>query len=362
MITDKMTYRWLWSCLIAGGLLLSGCSDNSEGNLLTEPEQKDYPLELRSVTRTEGATRIGDAKCPDIRVYLTTASEFLRFDNPPNGTQPYGIFHYNTTNESWESNLSVKEERQYYLYGYMPASIDGSAEAPEGGNFSDGIVLTLTDIPSISTDDVSVVIGVQRLDAPLAGSATANVDVGNFSYLSGIVNKNYVNLLMGHLYSALNLSFKVDADYAKLRSIRLKKVEMKSTYGKVKAIIGLRKNSGITSSTYSRTTGSEYSEILYDANEELTTTEKQLGKDVYCAPGIFEMSGTSSNYLSITSTYDVHDKAGNFLKTRTATNKISVTGLSRAMKKTLVLTVAPTYLYILSDADLDNPGVIVSGE
>lgn len=360
MITDKMTYRWLWSCLIAGGLLLSGCS----GDSLETAEQPSTPelgntLQLQAVTRTSGATQIGNADCPDIKAYLATATDLVQI-----GNNNYGTFHYNTnsTPAGWTSDISVKEERQYYLYGYMPASIDGSAEAPEGGNFSDGIVLTLTDIPSISTDDVSVVIGVQRLDAPLAGSATANVDVGNFSYLSGIVNKNYVNLLMGHLYSALNLSFKVDADYAKLRSIRLKKVEMKSTYGKVKAIIGLRKNSGITSSTYSRTTGSEYSEILYDANEELTTTEKQLGKDVYCAPGIFEMSGTSSNYLSITSTYDVHDKAGNFLKTRTATNKISVTGLSRAMKKTLVLTVAPTYLYILSDADLDNPGVIVSGE
>ena len=360
MIKDKMTYRWLWSCLILGGLLLAACTDDAQ-----EPSgQPDLPdqgslLQLQAVTRTSGATQIGDATCPDIKAYLTTATEMMQI-----GDKYYGTFHYNTTTPAgWTSDISVKEERQYYLYGYMPASISGSATVPVGGNFSDGIDLTLTGIPSITTEDVSVIIGVQRMDAPLAGSATANVEEGNFSYLSGIVDKNYVNLLMGHLYAALNFSFKVDAAYAQLRTIHLKEVKMNSTYGNVNATIGLRKNRGITSSTYTRTTGSQEPEpLLEGGNKVLTTTKQQIGKDVYCAPGIFEVAGTSGNYLSITSTYDVYDKAGKFLKERTATNKISVTGLSRAMKKTLVLTIAPTYLYVLSDYDLDNPGVTVSGE
>ena len=104
---------------MAGGLLLTGCGEKEEVPLSEpEPEQEQgSPLLLRTLTRTDGATQFADPNC-SVRAYLTEASTVVQD----------GLFEY--TGAVWTSNLSVKEERQYYLYGYMPSSIEGSFAAP----------------------------------------------------------------------------------------------------------------------------------------------------------------------------------------------------------------------------------------
>lgn len=71
--------------------------------------------------------------------------------------------------------------------------------------------------------------------------------------------------------------------------------------------------------------------------------------------------GSSSHFL-LRSTYDVYDKAGNKIrKDCTAENKLSLTSdLSRGKMHTVNITVTPTYLYVLSDPDLDNPTVTIN--
>lgn len=357
MITDKLTYRWLWSCLIAGGLLLTGCADSSEGDPMPEPEpgQKGSPLELRSVTRTEGATQIEGADCPVIKALLTSASDKLQI----------GTFTYSGT--GWESTLSVKEERQYYLYGFMPKSIDENKPAadsvaftkPEDVDFSEGIDMTFKNLPAITNTDICVVIGVQRLESENA--APANVKEGDFSYLSGIVGKNYVNLLMGHLYAGLELQFKIGSDYAQLRSIRLKEIKLKYANSQVNATVKLRKDKGIDEATFTDASGSE---------QEMTilSTETVLDKNyinsplvipnvAYCYPSIFGQQAS----LSITTKYDVYDRKVN-LGERTSVNtlRIEAAALKPGQKKAVILTVQPTYLYVLSDNDLDNPVITIN--
>ena len=347
MKIGEMTYRWLWSCLMVGGLLLTGCGDKEEVSL-PEPEQGS-PLELRSLTRTDGATPFVAGNEWNIRAYLTEATKVVKED---------GLFKY--TGTGWTSNLSVKEERQYYLYGYMPSSISGSFAAPVGGNYADGVDLTFASLPDITATDLCVVVGVQRVDA---AEAAANVTEGNYGYLSGIVGKNYVNLLMGHLYSSLQLSFKIDEDYAKLRTIRLKEVKLNSSYGNVSTTVQLRKGTGVGAPTFTKLKNSaanpsvdflSTSETPIDLGKDNTVNYLTLNKMVYCIPSIFDAEGT---YVSITSTYDVLDKKGISIGERTSTNKIKVTAssLTPGQKKNVIVTVRPTYLYVLSDNDLDNP-------
>lgn len=364
MRTDKMTYRWLWSCLIAGGLLLmAACSDRNEELLQPSPEpqpEQGSPLELRSVTRTSGATQIGDATCPDIKVILTSETEEIQ-----NGRFKYVI------GTGWTSDLSVKEERQYYLYGYMPETITGSTitwTKPEGGNYSDGIDFSMTNLPAITTDDVSVIVGVERVDGTTTD--TPNVTPGEFSYLSGIWGKNYVNLLMGHIYSGLELNFKLDADYAKLRSIHLKKITLSTSSGHVNATIKLRqgKEKGIDQTTFTEVEGSSVSAPITMLNAEsaetvlddrYTVTPLKISKMAYCFPSIFAAGGAT---LSIETTYDVYDRTKKKnLGERISTNKLRITtesGIKPGQKKTVILTVQPTYLYVLSDGDLDIPEII----
>ena len=349
MIKDRMTYRWLWSCLIAGGLLLTGCGEKSEEDII-EPDPGSR-LELGSLTRTDNATPYEDTDC-SIRAYLTEATSVVKED---------GLFEY--TGVTWNSNLSVKEEHQYYLYGYMPSSITGTFAPPTNGDYSDGVDITFNNIPDITDLDVCVVVGVQRIDGP---SVVANVQEGNYSYLSGIVGKNYVNLLMGHLYSSLQLAFKIDDEYSMLRSIRLKEIKLNSTYGNVNATVNIRRGRGVGTPTFTKVSSAANPSVDFLSTSDSTlllnrnyiTNPLTIDKLVYCAPGIFDSNGT---YVSITSIYDVLDKAGNSLGERTSTNKLKITASSLAsgQKKTVVLTVKPTYLYILSDYDLDYPEVVI---
>lgn len=333
-----MTYRWLWGCLLAGCLLLSGCGEKQEDVPLPEPEQGS-PLMLRTLTRTDGATPFGK-----IRTYLTEATSVVEAN---------GLFEY--TGAVWNSNLSVKEERQYYLYGYMPSSLGGTFAKPASGEYSDGVDLTFSNLPDISSDDPCVVVGVQRVDSE---SASAEVIEGHYGYLSGIVGKNYVNLLMGHLYSSLQLAFRLDEQYAQLRSIRLKEVKLNSTYGNVSTTLNIRSGYGVGSPTFTKI-GDANRSVDFLSSPELLTKEHiidalTLDKMVYCAPCIFDANGT---YVSITTKYDVLDKQGNNLGERTSTNKlrIAASSLIPGQKKLVTISVRPSYLYVLSDFDLDTP-------
>lgn len=365
MMTDRMTYRWLWSCLIASGLLLTGCADRSEDD---SPHQgytpePGIPLKLGAVTRTDGATTYTGSQ--GIRVYLTTADEMIKSD---------GEFSAG----GWASNLSVKEESQYYLYGYMPSTISATYAPPTSGKYSDGINLTFTNLPAMMTDDICIVVGVQREKEP---SSTADLSKceGYYGFISGINNQNYVNLLMAHLYTGLEVKFILDADYAKLRTIRLKSVTLKYTYGdnKVNATVNIQKDSqtgkGIVTHTFTKASTSDAAqsfslltesddEVVLNKNTTTSTTAVSL-KQAFCAPSIY----TDNTAIKITSVYDVLDNKGIILGERKSVNKLDLTWSATqpaapGKKKTILMTVMPTYLYILSDNDLDNPIISLSSE
>lgn len=338
----KMTYRWLWSCLVAGNLLLTGCADRSEEDL-PQPEQ-GTPLRLQAVTRTDGASSYAGSQ--SIRIYLTTADEMVN---------DAGEFSLN----GWTSNLNVKEERQYYIYGYMPSSLSVNQSIPASGSYADGINLSFTNLPVVTTDDICIVVGVERV---VGSTPSANVTEGNYGYLSGINTQNYVNLLMAHLYTGLEVKFKLDADYAKLRSIHLKEVKLTYTAGTVSATVNILAGQGIGTPNFTSTSASSQETSLLETTDSEVVLDKTAVttavslKEVYGVPTLFTTNAT----MTLTSKYDVYDKKGTKLGERTSVNTISTAWTDAnpaapGKKKTITLTVKPTYLYILSDNDLDNP-------
>ena len=370
MKTDRMTYRWLWSCLIAGGLLLAGCTDRSEDDTPHQgyTPEPGIPLKLGAVTRTDGATTYTGSQ--GIQVYLSTGD-----NNVTTGT-----FTGNTISGS---TLNVKEESQYYLYGYMPSTIlatPATPTAPTGG-YSEGINLEFNKLPAITTDDICIVVGVQRVKEP-SGTADLKDYEGYYGFISGINNQNYVNLLMAHLYTGLEVKFMLDPDYAKLRTIRLKSVTLNYTYGdnKVNATVNIQKNSqtgkGKVTPTLTKASTSDAAQtfsllaesddkVKLDKNTTTSTTAVSL-KQAFCAHCVY----TDNTEITITSVYDVFDNKDKEYKnplggtSRTSVNKLNLTWSDAApgKKKTVLLTVMPTYLYILSDNDLDNPIISLSSE
>lgn len=360
--------RWLGSMLML--LLMGACADDSDsGNVKDEPQGSQ--LRLSSATREGSTSGVTEG---DIRVFVTTKDAIV--------PDFKGSFNKDNTQTIWNSNnLAIKENTQYYIYGYMPNKetvngISSSIAKPAGGDYSAGAELTLSGMPVFTDEDYRVIIGVQRVtDSETFTPATE----GHYGYLSGIASQNYVNLLMGHLYSQLQLRFCVDKTYYALRCIHLKEVKLKSTYvangDKVTATLSLRNGKGLTGQvTFSDpaattpTTQQEEKSLLKDDVELVVEPEANAANPEYtvlpntvnCAHCLFAANGT---YLSIETTYDVYDrdnskKHGNLIRENCkATNKIQVSGMAPGVKKMLTLTVAPTYLYMLSDPDLDNPTI-----
>ena len=370
MMTEKMTYRWLWSCLVAGGLLLlSGCSGSSSEDDLQQPEQ--VALQLRAVTRTDGAFEIPDANNPasSIKLFLTTLTPTN--ENPNNYSLTEGSFSYK--NSQWSSTnslnpLIVKEETPYYLYGYMPSSISATPSAPDG-DYSKGINLSFTGLPAITSDDICVLVGVQLVGANSTGLQTA-VTEGQYGFRSNIKGQNYVNLLMAHLYAKLKVNFKIDPNYAELRSIHLKEVTLTSKYADGSSVtVNLRSGQGIGSPSFPSGSEGEIKHTISLFKSSAIIPEKVLDKALanqvdpvlaldlpaYCRPVAVE--GTYN--LTLTTTYDVYDLKGQNLGERVSENKIKfdVAEVKPGQEKKLVLTVKPTYLYVLSDNDADNPTI-----
>lgn len=357
--------RWLGSMLML--LQLVACADDSDnGNVKDEPQGSQ--LRLSSATR-EGEGSNSSVTEGDIKVFVTTKE-----------AQAYeGSFNKNSTEAIWNSNnLAIKENTQYYIYGYMPntEAVTGSIAKPAGGDYSAGAELTLSGLPVFADEDYRVIIGVQRVTD---GETFTPATEGHYGYLSGIASQNYVNLLMGHLYSQLQLRFCVDKTYYALRCIHLKEVKLKSTYvanGKVTATVSLRDGKGLTGQvTFSdpaatTPTTQEEKSLLKDDVELVVEPEANAANPEYtvlhntvnCAHCLFTANGT---YLSIETTYDVYDRDnskehGNLIRANCkATNKIQVSGMAPGVRKMLTLTVAPTYLYMLSDPDLDNPTIYI---
>ena len=362
--------RWLGSMLML--LQVVACADDSDnGNVKDEPQGSQ--LRLSSATR-EGEGSNSSVTEGDIRAYVTT-KDVLAYE---------GSFNKNSTDAIWNSNnLAIKENTQYYIYGFMPntGTVTSSIAEPAGGDYSAGAELTLSGMPVFTDEDYRVIIGVQRVTDNVTFTPATE---GHYGYLSGIASQNYVNLLMGHLYSQLQLRFCVDKTYYALRCIHLKEVKLKSAYvakgGTVTATVSLRDGKGLTGQvTYSDPvatipetpadwpllTGGNVDvelEVEPEANAE-NPVYTVLSNTVYCAPCLFTANGA---YLSIETTYDVYDRDktqehGNLIRENCkATNKIQVSGMAPGVKKMLTLTVAPTYLYMLSDPDLDNPTVHVN--
>ena len=326
-------------------LLLVACAE----------EESDAPqgntLHLSSVTRSN--SRLTPDVSSTIKLYVMTQN--AKFSE--------GTFH----GASWtNTDISVKEHEQYYLYGFMPGSYSSSISAASSdlnGDYSKGADLTITGLPMFPAEDLCVVVGVRKVSSSTEDTEATE---GNYSYLSGLNSENYVNLLMDHLYSQLILQFNIDPDYQALRHIKLKTVALTSTYGdKVDARVKFRAGNSLGANTvaYSKATNAADNiskDVLTAGTQFITTTATDTKFGPFnCAPCTFDADG---NNLSLTCTYDVYNTAETkVLRANcTATNKLKVTSMDHGVRKTITLTIAPTYIYTLSDDDLNNPTIVVN--
>lgn len=248
----------------------------------------------------------------------------------------------------WYADFEVEKNKPYTVYGYLPKLEGMSSSLTCSANTA---TLTITGMKSIMTEDICIVTGVKETETGLKE--------GSFSWFKAVTDDDYIYMLLNHLYASVRFSMIIHEDYAQLRTIKLKSMTLSTDKGSsVRAEISLTHNTTgaipITGVTYTATGTSSEAEIFTDTKGTALDKTTPLAIDACFAP-------TLSGSLTLASTYDVYDSKGNLIRANcSATNKIPNLNASRGQRVQLNLTVNPTYLYVLSDPDLDNPTVVVN--
>lgn len=395
---DYMTMRGLLLLLLL--LLLNACSDTDAPD---DQKKERVQLELRPYTSSyveeqeTDATRAGDWTPPF--PYVTYSSINGMFANQKNlvnqsinvfftkNAEDYleGTFFYRQSDETWQLTMEV-DPGDYYLYGFIPKEDATSATITRNGDsYSDGAVLTINGLQTVTPSDVCVLIGAKEgsafnNDATIDGENTLRLRPGAFATkINSTSENNYIFLLFDHLYASLRFRFKVDATYAALRTIRLKKLELISysndsggeVYAKFDVRITLNKtddgSSPIADIVYTPDVSSTSVPPVPIFEGEVTLRTDAETSFMGCfVPG-------DNTYFKLRSTYDVYDTntndpKGNLIrKDCQAENTIdlrkwfgNVLTTTRGRSYALTMTVMPTYLYMLSEPDLDNPTVTIN--
>lgn len=278
--------------------------------------------------------------------------------------------------DKWTGQLNLTNGTQY-IYGFMPAEEAERATitAKDGGTFADGATIQINGLNTLTSADVCVVVGIAK------GTQGTPIDqtefnLGSFSYDSDGSNNQYVYILLDHLFAGLHFKVHIDTKYAELRTIKIKEMYLKTAHEISKTInltVPLTANTTgqnpIGEVTYENVSSSgegyDYAEIQLFPNENTQEEYRTYGYPVPVQ--------TTEDFLScfapltckefvLKTTYDVYDRNGNLIRQNcTAENKITSrhTAGFQSMKRgeiyAIDLKVQPTYIYVLSDPDLDNP-------
>lgn len=352
--------------LLLIGVLLAACSDDSdrddgETDVLQLVVYSQGMTDLEPVATTRAIpTGYHEYKGPSsIGVYST------RLDEAPSSVR---TFSYDADQHQWKSLVSTKLGVDYYIYGYMPASsvIHCAISKRTGMNYySQGAVLTFSDLPPVLSEDFCVVTGVQQLETK---ETEVNLTPGVFKFEGKPTGSNFACLMLDHLYSCVKFRFLVNTDYDKLRTIRLKKVELKTTHpGSYPLTVTMKAGEKNYEVAWGTATGLTNDYVSLPVSEDGVILSAATPKEVegYFAP----MTDVADN-LMLQCTYDVYDKnvttehpEGNLVRHNcVAVNKLPAQIIEAGVNKRtlLTLTVKPTYLYVLSDPDLDNPTITIS--
>lgn len=400
-IHDCMTRILL---LLAAVVVLAACSENAEEpevrvRVNVQPYTRNYTEVEQDVTTRGWVTPDGYYPYDSEEVYgkfinqinLTDKTVNIFFTR--NGDDPiHGQFVHSSLDGKWYSTFEITAAN-YYLYGYIPsmsgvsASISSTGVPNDNTAYSEGAVLKLKGLPAVTANDLCVIVGAKNGMGYVSDEedyVVTGLQTGRFLYAASAASEeahggNYVFLLFDHLYAALRLSFKMDPKYAALRTIRVKRLELLPESNgtpinkRLNMTITLAKtddgSSPIQSITQEYVEGSGNPDPMFqavknDGDEDTPLGVPLSGDNFSDFMGSFVPVGITA--FKLTTTYDVYDSQDNLIRENCrATNKLDLTTMfpadrmpfQRGTMYAVQLTVKPTFLYVLSDPDLDNPTI-----
>lgn len=383
-------------------LLAAGCQQDDEvpgaGRQRTPMEvipMYSSFLDVQPWTTRAGGT-LPTGYVPWNNLYPTTTPDHTTIGvwMTPERTTPVEDFIYKGTDPAtslptndWKSSIIVTEGQQYYIYGFMPredaesasiSPVDASGNVTaSAADYVNGAKISINNFNTLTAADVCVIVGARLATAneKISGELDSNVELGKFDYMGQPEGENRVFVLLKHIYSGLHFKMTIDAKYHELRTIKVTRVELDAlnTKSKINLSVTLLANTTatdpMTDVQYPAVTesGSTASAVLFPYAGSKTEIELPVStpQDLLAcsAPGMCD------EYV-LRTTYDVYDRKGNMIRQgETAENSFKLTTLKPEFAITplragevfaINVNVKPTYLYVLSDPDLNNPTFVIN--
>jgi len=357
--------------------MVTGCTDSADEHSDNEKSRQEHELRLTmGMPQLQNATRAlptgfsaytYNAKAPINQIvgFMIPIGDNL---SPSFDKQVTCHFIYEEGSHVWRTKAYLADGN-YYFYGYMPnvsaSSVSVTSPTSSGGN----AVITLTGLNAVMPDDICVIEGVKQYSGTTLPDMSDAIGLfgGESGYYNTKIDADNFYVLASHIYSALGINMKIDKDYAKLRTIKLRSISLTpydasdKVAKKIDATITINHRGENNLVEAIDVTFTEFSDattpaVLYGVEgKELTTTGEEFL--AYLCPNL----PSTTKYVMETH-YDVYDTEDNLIReNQSAQNTLTtLPQLTRGAKHVVNITVNPTYLYVLSDPDLDNPTFKIS--
>lgn len=279
---------------------------------------KAYVQNEVNVTRADYISRNSNIPAFDASLYVSFGDTYKDY-----------VLNWNGSSLSSSINL---ETGNYNFYGYAPKTNDRTATFDLGNK-----TLTIPSIPALYDKDLMVI-------KPCSTTVISD-DISS--------RTKTVALQMDHLLAKITPCFYLNSEYAKLRNIKIKKVEF--FFDKAPAYNATIKYASDYSTTWDPGTEAATTVTAFSNTNgtDLTITTAEFG----CCYIVPEQPAST---LKMKVTYDVYDKVNNTTPIRSdeVVNKVIIKQkgtiidkLSAGNNYILNIQVVPTYLYVLSDND-----------
>ena len=363
---------------IATVLSLWSCSSNDSTHEPVEAPKRELHFMLGSCNYQDVTPETSRRALPEGYVLYSELTPKLPLDGASlrcfitqnNEVVGYGNVSYNSG--SWVSAIS-QAVGMSYIYGLMADDVASNVTlTPHPEGFAKGASMVIQGLNPVINSDICTIVGVKGATAAV-GFDNVDIKRGGFAY-DVQTDGTFIYLLIDHLYAALQLNMNISSEYNALRTIKLTKLTLRSRLvtKKVNMTVNLTPNTSntlpFTTPTLEQTSepsADAETVVLYDGAEK-TLEETNNLVFVACTAPMAE-----NTQFVMTATYNVYDRKGNLIRkdceaenvlklTKSDSDQILPGGLAHGQKYTFNLTVNPTYLYVLSDPDLDNPTVTIN--
>ena len=394
-------YLGAWFCLTIG-LLLTACSDDDA----TDRRESNRTIQLSAGARqfqliddlsaAPGITRgvlypdqtnendetawkkFEPTDQPNILLFVAKGK-----DNPTSSDVMSRLFAFSATKKDWQANITIIDtDPKYYIYGFMPIDAQNTSDnvniglLPSATNYNAGAQLSINGLKVLTDKDPCVIVGVAKpneLDNNTLQWGKFQWGTFEFQFKpNGEKVTDYMGILLDHIYSQYHFKLKIDADYAKLRTIRITGITLEAldiygyTVSSVDATVTLNKTTGsnpLSTPTFKYNRGTRkyplYTKPDNSDGQKLTTSYADFG---------FCLAPCSQRWFCLTTSYDVLDTKETVIRQDEVVNNFDVraligndiTNTDPGLMHTIQITVNPTYLHMLSDPDLDNPKLTIN--